>query len=239
MPDIVGDCLTTAWDDPNRGGVVQLTSRGTLVWRQADDSTFFTDGLSVWSGDPARPGPYPLDEALLGVGAGDTPGARPAGGQGARQRADLLVNSADDAPDADPGDGTCATEAGRCTVRAAIVGANATDGPRRVSVPAGVFKLGIEGPGEDRPETGEDPGDCRLIGDTTGNLLGDDPRMGQLIEDGPRAGSRDLLPDSPVIDAGTNDGCPVDDLRHAPRPRDGRGTGQATCDLGAIEYQRE
>ena len=83
----------------------------------------------------------------------------------------------------------------------------------------------------------QDPGDCQLVGDATGNLLNRNPRMGELIEDGPRAGSRDLQADSPLVDSGTNDGCPSDDLRNAPRPRDGRGTGTATCDVGAIEYQ--
>jgi hypothetical protein len=83
----------------------------------------------------------------------------------------------------------------------------------------------------------QDPGDCTLTGEMTGTIIGHDSRMGDLIEDGPRAGSRELLADSPVIDAGTNDGCPTDDLRNAPRPRDGRQAGVATCDIGAIEYQ--
>jgi CSLREA domain-containing protein len=58
---------------------------------------------------------------------------------------DLVVNSTTDAPDAHPGDGRCATSAGRCTLRAAVQEANAlTDKPpfqRKILVPAGTYVL--------------------------------------------------------------------------------------------------
>lgn len=41
-------------------------------------------------------------------------------------------------------------------------------------------------------------------------------------------------PGSPAIDTGDNGACPTIDQRHFPRPVDG-GTGNATCDIGAIE----
>jgi len=430
MPDVVGTCLNAAWNDPANGDAVQLTSKGALIWRKVDETTLFTDGLSVWAGDPTRPVAQPLADALS---------PRPADAQGGRPARDFRVDSTDDAPDVALGDGRCAAAGGHCTLRAAIMEANATPGPDQVFVPSGVYKLGIEGTGEDAGATGDlditddlrligdgpgetfvqgagidrvldiasgahvlvrdmrirrgnvwnedgggirnagtltlldanvssnkvfdghgggifttpgsatvlvktsvwhskatddsggkagdgggiynqgslwllnaaianneadggdgggilnravtivtsgtvttngaaagggiesshgvaqiknsivagslrgddcagqivtrgynfiqSLGDCRLVGDTAGNIIGRDPRMGELIEDGPRAGSRDLSSDSPVVDAGTNDGCPADDLRNQPRPRDGRGTGRPTCDIGAIEYQ--
>lgn len=440
IPDVVGTCLTDVRYDSVSGDAAQLTSNGILLWRRADDSTLFSDGLSVWLDDPAKPAPHPLAEALLPrIGTGRTLEPRLASAQDGRPARDLRVDSTVDAPDAARGDGRCATDAGRCTLRAAIMEANAAPGLDQVTVPSGVYKLGIEGTGEDAGATGDlditddlrllgagtgetyvqgagidrvldihvdarvtvrdlrirrgsvwnedgagirnagtltlldanvssnkvfdgrggglfttpgsatvlvktsvwhnkatdqdgghvgdgggiynqgslwmlnatlannqadggagggllnravaivssstvttngaavgggiesslgvtrlknsiiagslqggdcageivtrghnliqHTGGCGLVGDTTGNITGRDPRMGELIEDGPRAGSQDLLPESPVIDAGTNDGCPSVDLRNTPRPRDGRGVGRATCDIGAIEYQ--
>jgi hypothetical protein len=58
---------------------------------------------------------------------------------------DILVNSSKDAPDARPGDGTCRTAAGRCTLRAAVMEANARKQsaakPWRVLVPGGHYTL--------------------------------------------------------------------------------------------------
>jgi PKD repeat protein len=44
------------------------------------------------------------------------------------------------------------------------------------------------------------------------------------------------LEDSPAIDAGDDNSCPAKDQRGALRPFDGDGSGQATCDIGAVEY---
>jgi CSLREA domain-containing protein len=430
MPDLVGSCLTAPWSDQVSGDVAQLTTRGALLWRRADGVARYTDGLSVWSDDPAGPVAHGLADALSSPRTST---------QDRRPTRDFRVDSITDEPDGARGDGRCATAAGRCTLRAAIMEANATPGLDQVTVPSGVYKLGLEGTGEDAAATGDlditddlhligagtgetylqgagidrvldihvgarvsvrdlrirrgtvwnddgagirnagtlslidanvssnkvfdgrggglfttagsatvlvrtsvwhnkatdqdggqvgdgggiynqgslwmlnatlanneadggagggllnralaivsnstvitngaatgggiesalgvaqirnsiiagslQGGDCageivsrghnliqhtdgcRLIGDTTGNITGRDPRLGELIEDGPRAGSQDLLPESPVIDAGTNDGCPPDDLRNSSRPRDGRGAGRATCDIGALEYQ--
>jgi len=51
------------------------------------------------------------------------------------------VDNARDEPDADPGDGVCATEAGTCTLRAAIEEANALAGPDEILVPNGTYRL--------------------------------------------------------------------------------------------------
>ena len=44
-------------------------------------------------------------------------------------------------------------------------------------------------------------------------------------------------PGSPVIDAGDNEACPETDVFGEPRPVDGDGDGDSTCDMGAIEQQ--
>ena len=57
--------------------------------------------------------------------------------------ATFAVNSTADAHDAMPGDGTCATATGDCTLRAAIEEANALPGPDSVSIPAGTCALSL------------------------------------------------------------------------------------------------
>jgi CSLREA domain-containing protein len=53
----------------------------------------------------------------------------------------LRVDSIADAVDGNPGDGACRTDAGTCTLRAAVQEANARRGPHTVLVPAGRFVL--------------------------------------------------------------------------------------------------
>jgi CSLREA domain-containing protein len=67
------------------------------------------------------------------------------------------VNSTVDAPDLSPGDGTCASTAlgNPCTLRAAIMEANAFTGADTINVPAGTYTLTIVGPGEDGGLTGD------------------------------------------------------------------------------------
>jgi CSLREA domain-containing protein len=69
--------------------------------------------------------------------------------------ADFTVNSTQDAVDAKPGDGICATAAGTCTLRAAIQEANALPGADRIFVPGAVYTLTIPGAGEDCAATGD------------------------------------------------------------------------------------
>ena len=59
------------------------------------------------------------------------------------------VDSTTDAVDAVPGDGVCATAATECTLRAAIMEANALPGPDAIVVPAGTYVLSIPGTDED------------------------------------------------------------------------------------------
>lgn len=59
--------------------------------------------------------------------------------------ATFVVDSVDDRIDAVPGDGTCESEAGACTLRAAVMEANASPGPDRIALPAGDFALTLAG----------------------------------------------------------------------------------------------
>src|SRR5437867_3602615 len=67
----------------------------------------------------------------------------------------LIVNSTDDAPDAVPGDGICATLTGVCTLRAAIMEANMLPDFHTITLPAGTYVLTIPGAGEDSGATGD------------------------------------------------------------------------------------
>ena len=65
----------------------------------------------------------------------------------AAQAATFSVNSDVDEPDANPGDGQCAsTPSGACTYRAAIMEANAFDGEDTINLPSGTFKTTLEDP---------------------------------------------------------------------------------------------
>lgn len=59
------------------------------------------------------------------------------------------VNTTADTPDLVPGDGLCADAGGSCSLRAAIVEANARPGDDEVSLPAGTFTIGLTGDDDD------------------------------------------------------------------------------------------
>ena len=63
------------------------------------------------------------------------------------QAASFVVNSTADLPDANPGNGVCATGSGACTLRAAIMEANSSPGADTITIPAGVYRW------ESRPST--------------------------------------------------------------------------------------
>jgi CSLREA domain-containing protein len=77
-------------------------------------------------------------------------GARPA------HAATFTVDSTAEAPDANPGDGKCAAALPpKCTLRAAIMEANALAGTDTIMVPSGTYTLTIAGQGEDDAATGD------------------------------------------------------------------------------------
>lgn len=69
----------------------------------------------------------------------------------------FTVNSTVDATDINPGDGICETANGNetCTLRAAIMEANALAGMDEIIMPSGTFVLSLSGTNEDDSETGD------------------------------------------------------------------------------------
>ena len=65
------------------------------------------------------------------------------------------VTSTADAVDADPGDGACDDGTGRCTLRAAIMKANAREGRIGITLRAGTYALSIPGGDEEFAATGD------------------------------------------------------------------------------------
>src|SRR5205085_1145200 len=66
------------------------------------------------------------------------------------------VDSILDEVDAQPGDGQCvSTPGGHCTLRAAVMEANALGGPDTIYLPAGIYAIAIPGTGEDEAATGD------------------------------------------------------------------------------------
>src|SRR5687767_8966754 len=71
--------------------------------------------------------------------------------------ASFTVNSTADSPDLNPGDGLCKARVNGqdvCTLRAAILEANASPGADTITVPAGLYELGIPVLNDDLSETG-------------------------------------------------------------------------------------
>ena len=71
----------------------------------------------------------------------------------------------------------------------------------------------------------------------TGDLPNTNPLLGPLADNGGPTRTHALLPGSPAIDAGDNNGAPAGDERGSPRIVDGNGDGTAVADIGAFEAQ--
>lgn len=81
---------------------------------------------------------------------------------------------------------------------------------------------------------------CAITGDTTGNVVGQDPRLGSLADNGGATPTHALLPDSPAVDAG-HPGPPGSGAGTC-APTDQRGFVRpvgAACDVGAFERLAE
>lgn len=71
------------------------------------------------------------------------------------QAATFAVGSPLDSVDVAPGDGSCADAAGLCTLRAAVMEANALGGAHSIELPAAPVLLTLDGPDEDGGATGD------------------------------------------------------------------------------------
>jgi predicted outer membrane repeat protein len=71
---------------------------------------------------------------------------------------------------------------------------------------------------------------CGLTNGVNNNIVGQDPNLGTLADNGGFGQTHALLHGSVAINTGTNTGCPATDQRGASRPQG------AGCDIGAYEY---
>ncbi|PKN90958.1 MAG: hypothetical protein CVU44_21875 [Chloroflexi bacterium HGW-Chloroflexi-6] len=72
---------------------------------------------------------------------------------------------------------------------------------------------------------------CGLMDGVNGNIIGSDPLLGALADNGGLAQTHALLPGSPAIDAGDGTVCPAVDQRGVAR--------DANCDMGAFEFEHD
>jgi CSLREA domain-containing protein len=123
-------------------GVDYITPGGTLNWADsdADDKTFditicpdsdfepdevFVIELTDATGGATLGKPSAANVFILNDDIEPTPTPTP-------KPITLIVDTTGDGPDADPGDGSCATAEGACTLRAAVEEANTLAGPQAI-----------------------------------------------------------------------------------------------------------
>ncbi len=112
------------------------------------------------------------------------PAAEMAAAEMAAAEAVFLVDTLLDQPDSDPADGACATAAGTCSLRAAVMQANFDTQPNTITLPAGVYSL---------TRAGSD--DTALLGDLdiSADLAIQGAGPGASIIDGNRAVTADRV----------------------------------------------
>ena len=78
---------------------------------------------------------------------------------------------------------------------------------------------------------------CRMTGDSTRNIIGQDPRLGALGDNGGATFTHALLPESPAINGGSANGLVLDQRGFPRHPKSGElADGGDGSDIGAFEY---
>jgi len=115
---------------------------------------------------------------------------------------DFTVNSTLDAEDANPGNGVCATAAGRCSLRAAVMEANALAGADRALLARATYRLTIVGGGEGAGDLDIDS-DLEIVG-LPGTIVGGSAGIDGIVEvaAGTVTMSNLLLVDAPAVPGG-------------------------------------
>jgi hypothetical protein len=52
IPSIAGECIENEHANPQNGDALQMTTKGLMAWRKADNWTAFTDGSTTWINGP-------------------------------------------------------------------------------------------------------------------------------------------------------------------------------------------
>jgi len=115
---------------------------------------------------------------------------------------DFTVNSTLDAVDANPGNGVCATSAGRCALRAAVMEANALAGLDRVLLAREIYRLTIPGPGAAEGDL-DVSSDLEIVG-VAGTIVGGTVGFDGIVDvaAGTVTMSNLLLVDAPAVPGG-------------------------------------
>ncbi|MCS7249184.1 MAG: hypothetical protein NZ840_13230 [Anaerolineales bacterium] len=77
---------------------------------------------------------------------------------------------------------------------------------------------------------------CGAVHGNNGFIVGQNPKLGTLANNGGFTQTHALLIGSPAIDKVLNNLCPAEDQRGVTRPLDGNRDGFAYCDIGAFEF---
>lgn len=139
---------------------LRIVTWSSLAWRTTGTATIDAGAGVQWPRastqrqPPLRPG-RSAERGPASIAARTLAGLVALCGCGLASGQTLTVTVADDSVDVAPGDGVCADAQGRCSLRAAIIEANALPGPQQIDLPAGHYMLTLAGPMENAGLSGD------------------------------------------------------------------------------------